>query len=82
MLKTVYFDAHHRHKWQCFRIRLVDKIKDLKSSAPIGILFIVKPFFIGYIEKHMNFTRHTNSSFQSSQMKIFYKKQHQSLQLH
>ena len=25
MLKTVYFDAHHRHKWQCFRIRLVDK---------------------------------------------------------
>ena len=58
------------------------KIKDLKSSAPIGILFIVKPFFIGYIEKHMNFTRHTNSSFQSSQMKIFYKKQHQSLQLH
>ena len=27
MLKTVYFDAHHRHKWQCFRIRLVDKKK-------------------------------------------------------
>ena len=27
MLKTVYFDAHHRHKWQCFRIRLVDKNK-------------------------------------------------------
>ena len=27
MLKTVYFDAHHRHKWQCFRIRLVDKSK-------------------------------------------------------
>ena len=25
MLKTVYFDDHHRHKWQCFRIRLVDK---------------------------------------------------------
>ena len=27
MLKTDYFDAHHRHKWQCFRIRLVDKNK-------------------------------------------------------
>ena len=27
MLKTVYFDAHHRHKWQCFRIRLVDKVE-------------------------------------------------------
>ena len=27
MLKTVYFDDHHRHKWQCFRIRLVDKKK-------------------------------------------------------
>ena len=25
MLKRAYFDAHHRHKWQCFRIRLVDK---------------------------------------------------------
>ena len=25
MLKTDYLDAHHRHKWQCFRIRLVDK---------------------------------------------------------
>ena len=28
MLKTVYFDAHHRHKWQCFRIRLVDKMSN------------------------------------------------------
>jgi ATP-dependent DNA helicase RecG len=27
MLKTVYFDAHHRPKGQCFRIRLVDKKK-------------------------------------------------------
>ena len=27
MLKRAYFDAHHRHKWQCFRIRLVDKKK-------------------------------------------------------
>ena len=30
MLKTDYFDAHHRHKWQCFRIRLVDKV----ANAP------------------------------------------------
>ena len=28
MLKTVYFDAHHRHKWQCFRIRFVDKMSN------------------------------------------------------
>ena len=34
MLKTVYFDAHHRHKWQCFRIRLVDKAE---SYAPIAV---------------------------------------------
>ena len=27
MLKTDYFDAHHRPKGQCFRIRLVDKKK-------------------------------------------------------
>ena len=33
MLKTVYFDAHHRHKWQCFRIRLVDKyLKGVASN--------------------------------------------------
>ena len=31
MLKTVYFDAHHRHKWQCFRIRLVDKTNSKKA---------------------------------------------------
>ena len=41
MLKTDYFDAHHRHKWQCFRIRLVDKvdetviIEDHKDDAPM-----------------------------------------------
>ena len=28
MLKTDYFDAHHRHKWQCFRFRLVDKMSN------------------------------------------------------
>lgn len=32
MLKTVYFDAHHRHKWQCFRIRLVDKLFNYQTE--------------------------------------------------
>ena len=40
MLKTVYFDAHHRHKWQCFRIRLVDKLEVSEASDGEHLPFV------------------------------------------
>ena len=41
MIKTDYFDAHHRHKWQCFRIRLVDKGAFMKIYGKDGRVIAV-----------------------------------------
>ena len=52
MLKTVYFDAHHRHKWQCFRIRLVDKkgcpSTDVKLSQVSNLISAINDHYGHY----------------------------------
>ncbi|MDD5868806.1 MAG: extracellular solute-binding protein [Succinatimonas sp.] len=59
MLKTVYFDAHHRHKWQCFRIRLVDKgwenINTLFEQGKIAAVINNTGKFIDYAKAGVNY---------------------------
>ena len=57
MLKTDYFDAHHRHKWQCFRIRLVDKVLK-RSLKGHGAVLIEGPKWCG---KTTSAIKHCNS---------------------
>ena len=66
MLKRAYFDAHHRHKWQCFRIRLVDKVMKIDFSYDFAIANNPKLFEEKFIQKIIDFAKEFNIELKDS----------------
>ena len=66
MLKTVFFVAHHRHKWQYFRIRLVDKVMKIDFSYDFAIANNPKLFEEKFIQKIIDFAKEFNIELKDS----------------
>ena len=66
MLIRAYFDAHHRYKWQCFRIRLVDKVMKIDFSYDFAIANNPKLFEEKFIQKIIDFAKEFNIELKDS----------------